>query len=239
MNAWPALQTVVRDGWVYRFAQGFSRRANSVAPLHAPAGALSACIDEVEATYARLGVASIFKMTDAAQPEGLDDALEARGYRVDAPTSVLVRDLGDAGPDGGAAASLPVDVQGRATSAWLDAQASMTGIRPRYRTVHAQILDRIVPEQAVASITLDGAIVACGLGVVQAGWIGIFDVVAHPAYRRRGLARRLCSQLLELGRQRGASRAYLLVMTDNAAALTLYASLGFREAYRYWYRCKP
>ena len=47
------------------------------------------------------------------------------------------------------------------------------------------------------------------------------------------------SALLERGAERGASRAWLEVLTDNDAALRLYASLGFTEHYRYRYRTRP
>ena len=32
MNAWPALQQMLFDGWIVRFAQGYTKRANSVHP---------------------------------------------------------------------------------------------------------------------------------------------------------------------------------------------------------------
>ena len=37
MNAWPSLQTLLLDGWVLRFAAGYTRRANAVCPLFAGA----------------------------------------------------------------------------------------------------------------------------------------------------------------------------------------------------------
>jgi hypothetical protein len=40
------------------------------------------------------------------------------------------------------------------------------------------------------------------------------------------------------GHDAGATRGYLQVVDGNLLALNLYAKLGFREAYRYWYRVK-
>ena len=34
LNAWPALQTKHYDGWVLRFANGYTRRSNAVIPLY-------------------------------------------------------------------------------------------------------------------------------------------------------------------------------------------------------------
>lgn len=34
MNALPSLQTILYDGWVLRFAKGYTNRANSVNPIY-------------------------------------------------------------------------------------------------------------------------------------------------------------------------------------------------------------
>jgi hypothetical protein len=34
INTWPSLQTCCYDGWILRFARGYTRRANSVYPLY-------------------------------------------------------------------------------------------------------------------------------------------------------------------------------------------------------------
>lgn len=58
------------------------------------------------------------------------------------------------------------------------------------------------------------------------GWVSGFGVV--PAWRRRGLARRLMSALLERARADGLRQLSLEVLAGNTAALRLYESAGMR-----------
>ena len=79
---------------------------------------------------------------------------------------------------------------------------------------------------------------ACGLGMVHQEQLGIYDIVVDRCERRKGFGRMLMAELLSWGRHQGAPAAVLQVMEDNPAALSLYAGLGFRGEYRYWYRAK-
>jgi GNAT superfamily N-acetyltransferase len=81
-------------------------------------------------------------------------------------------------------------------------------------------------------------VVACGLGVREGSLVGYFDIVTDPAHRRQGLGSQLMRYLMQWASQRGATHAYLQVVAGNTAALNMYASLGFREIYPYWYRVK-
>ncbi len=56
----------------------------------------------------------------------------------------------------------------------------------------------------------------------------ITNVAVHPAYRRRGIARTLMVAALDAVRQRGGGPVTLEVRADNAAAYSLYQSMGFR-----------
>ena len=93
LNAWPALQQILYDGWVLRLAEGYTKRANSVNPLFAAHLSLPEKVAFCEALYARKGLSSIFRLTPFSSPPDLDAFLARRGYHVLDPTSVLHLDL--------------------------------------------------------------------------------------------------------------------------------------------------
>ena len=65
------------------------------------------------------------------------------------------------------------------------------------------------------------------LGVRGArGWVGGFGVV--PRWRRRGLGRRLMSELVARARAAGLRRLSLEVLAGNTAAICLYEGFGMR-----------
>jgi ribosomal-protein-alanine N-acetyltransferase len=57
----------------------------------------------------------------------------------------------------------------------------------------------------------------------------IESLAVSASWRRHGIARRLCEDLLGWARARGARRASLEVRASNSAARALYESLGFHE----------
>jgi GNAT superfamily N-acetyltransferase len=233
IRAWPALETLEDDGWIHRFAGGYTRRANSVHPLGPSARALEAKIAEAEALYAQRDLPPVFKMTAASAPAGLDAALASRVYAVEAQTNVLIADLASESKSEVALVLSWIDA-----TAWREAFHRMSRVAPERQGLHDRILSAIWSPAAFASISEEGRVVACALGVVDSGWLGVFDVIVDEPARRCGHAERLMRGLMAWGRQMGASRAYLQVMVGNAPAHALYAKLGFREAYSYWYRVK-
>jgi ribosomal protein S18 acetylase RimI-like enzyme len=233
LNALPALQTALHDGWVIRFANGYSRRANSINPLYPVCGDVSANIHACEQMYAQRGLPTIFKLTPAAQPEGLDSRLAELGYMVDAPTSVQTLDLGRV-----PAADTPAHLSPSFTDEWFAAYCQLGGTESRHGPTLAQMLRNLVPQAVYALITQGGEPVACGLGVLQAGYLGFYDIVTAAQVRGRGLGEQVMRGLLAWGKQAGAHTGYLQVMLNNEPALRLYAKLGFKESHQYWYRQK-
>jgi ribosomal-protein-alanine N-acetyltransferase len=72
-----------------------------------------------------------------------------------------------------------------------------------------------------------GVVVAYAVAWILAGELEVLAVATHPAHRRAGHAQSLVRSILDEARARGASRGFLEVREDNAAAIGLYAALGF------------
>jgi ribosomal protein S18 acetylase RimI-like enzyme len=234
MNAWPAMQTLHYDGWVLRCADGYTKRANSVYPLYPSEINVDKKIKFCESFYRDRSLPPVFKMTEASTPAGLDARLATCGYNVDSRTNVQLLDLGTG------IYEIPGDVNltSEHSEVWHAAFARMNHVNDDRRTTHEHILRAILLDKCYASLSVDGQIIGCGLGVTQAGYLGIFDIVVDPEHRGQGHGSRLMEALLGWGAQQGAHTAYLQVMCNNGPALWMYEKLGFREKYQYWYRIK-
>ena len=60
----------------------------------------------------------------------------------------------------------------------------------------------------------------------------LLTIATHPARQRRGLARACMHDWMSAAARRGADMAHLEVAADNAAAIALYESCGFRAVGR-------
>jgi len=262
LTAWPSLQTVVYDGWILRFAEGYTKRSNSVNPLYSSTLPLAEKIESCEVRYRSLGLPTIFKITEAESQRPIDEALSLADYaRID-ETVVMTRELTTSGAvipaalslgGGGSvrsalslnsAAAAPKFVIPAALSltsafddAWIDAFCAC-GRHEDERGVIGRILGNVIVPTVVASATEEGVIVGCGYGAVDSSWVGLYDIVVAEEKRRRGFGEAIVAAILERAADLGARRAYLQVVAANAPARALYEKLGFRDFYRYWYRKK-
>jgi GNAT superfamily N-acetyltransferase len=236
LTGWPALQTAVYDGWILRFAEGHTKRSNSVNPLYPSCIGIDAKIDECEAAYAARGLPTIFKILGCPEQAELDGALAERGYERADETSVRTLELD--GRTLAGAVGVAVSMESAISPAWIGGYCCCSRLWAK-REVIARMLANAAPDIAAASVREEGGgIVACGYGAIERGWVGIFDIVVKEARRGRGLGEAVVRAILGEAARRGAERAYLQVVSGNAPAEALYDKLGFREAYRYWYRRK-
>lgn len=228
-NAWPALKTVHYDGWLLRFTGGDSRRVNSVNPLTPGVIPLDEKIAAVEAIYAQWGRKAVYRLTPLGDP-GLDEALAARGLVVEAPTFVQT-----AGID---ARAMPGEVRifPRPERVWIEAAIALRGLDGEASAVFSEQHHTVGIESGWAIIAGADGPAAVGVVAIERGWAGLHGIYVAKAARRRGLALRISEALPNHAFERRARQAWLQVEQTNAAALPLYAGLGFRTLYPYHHR---
>ena len=244
-HAWPAAEQELLAGWLLRSTDGVTRRANSVWP-NALDGALG--LDErlaqVETFYAVRGRPACYQICPAALPNELDEVLARRGYAAEAETAVQTVALpallaAAAARTVRPAAPVAVTVATELTDRWYDAYCESEAVTGRPAAVRRAIIARIAVPVGYAVAVREDRVVALGMGVLEDGWLGIFNMATPAAFRRQGLATTILAALADWAAAQGAHSSYLQVMLSNPGAQMLYAGLGYRTQYHYHYRTLP
>ena len=231
-RAHEALETIRYDGWLLRFAEGYTGRSNSVGILLPSRTDLNEKVDYCEKCYRERNLPCMFKLTDADAALGV--LLKSRGYQESKPTDVMTAALhGTAFPD------IPVVFSEKPSEEWLRSWFAFEGMKDESGLeIFRRILEKAGARACYAAVMPDGKIAACAASAAEKGYALIQYVVVDPEYRRRGLGRAVCQALMAEAEQNGVKTAYLQVMQNNPAAISLYSSLGFRKAYTYRYFVK-
>ena len=229
-RARPSLESVEYDGWVLRFADGYTKRANSVNPHFGSSLPIPEKIARCEAFYQKRGLPTIFRLTPFSEPADLDRALERAGYALLDPSLVMTADL-DRLPDPDADAVLRVS-----GDAWFAAFDRLQPLEPAELHTHRRIVEAARADRCYAIVRRDAEPIACGLGVLVEDTICLFDLHTAEAERRRGHGTAIVGSVLRWAHRRGARTAALQVHSENGPAIRLYRGFGFGVAYRYGYR---
>lgn len=249
-NTHPCLSEELYDGWLLRFAKGYTKRANSVSIVGKsglqPADKIKYC----EEKYAEQNLPPVFKITpEAAEPDGL---LAERGYTAVDKTNVMTVDLTKGGkkapegtvvnkgkaPDASSAEQVSVIMEEQITESWQYYYFTFNKVSPSHISTAKKIQEKITNPVLCATVYLDKKAVACGLGVMEQGYVGLLDIVVKEEYRGCGFGKVLCGALLDKAKEKGATTGYLQVVDSNEVAKRLYQGLGFEDVYSYWYRVK-
>ena len=233
MRAWPCFETIEYDGWVLRFADGYTKRANSVNPHFGSSLPLAEKIATCERVYAERSLPTVFRLTGFSEPADLDEALGDAGYTTFDQTLVLVGRPGR------------IQIEGRSgvrrveINAWLHGFDRLKPLEPDRRDAHHRIVATSEGRPFYATIEDAGVPIACGLGLLVDDAVGLFDLQVDASHRRRGHATAIVEAILDWAVVEGAKTAYLQVHRRNDAARALYRGFGFGTAYPYWYRIGP
>lgn len=235
LNNLHSRRQLLYDGWLLFLLAGKAKRARSVNPHFRSSLPLEPKIAHCEALYARHGLSALFRITPFAQPSELDAALAARGYVLFDPTLVQVAALTGPVP---ATGHPDVTLRTPLIDAFVDTVGEMRGSPVSQRAAQLERLAQAPLDLHAVVAALDDRAVGTGLVSIDADVAGVFDVVTHDAYARRGVAKAIVSRLLNRAWERGARCAYLQVSADNAPALALYRRFGFSTLYTYHYRAR-
>lgn len=237
LNNWQPLSTLLYDGWVLRFADGYTKRANSIHPIHYSTCDLDTKIKACETIYTAQQLPTIYKITPFVQPADLDHTLGKLGYALVDPTSVQTLKLDGIRVDH--PSNLAVAIHEEHTVGWLDDFCRLSNMKEQDKSIMGRMLTNIRTKKGFISLYVENQVIACGLGVIERECMGLYDIVTAPDYRNRGYGEQLILRLLNWGQENGAKSSYLAVVLDNKPALRLYSKIGYAEIYKYWYRVKP
>jgi ribosomal protein S18 acetylase RimI-like enzyme len=228
--AWPALNTAVVDGWLWRSSGGGSQRANSVSTVDFVGDDVNGAIDTVECRYRDVRMPPRFQTFDETCPAALVDVLTARGYREGEQTTTMFKQV-----DTGAPVS-SVECRDHASAEWLEVY--LNEISGNRRVVNQLILERISAPKGFFGCRRDGRIVATALCVAGHG-CGVIECVATRAEcRREGAALAVLQAVEAWAKRQTIDLLGLQVVDTNSAAVSLYHRLGFMDGAtnRFWVR---
>jgi len=235
LNAWPALRQVLLNGWVLRFSEGLTRRANSANPLKGARATGDGLIAACEALYQRRQLPAIFRLPSIIDPD-LDERLDEAGYGREGESCVRHGAL-----NGVEMASDPdVQLLPRPSREWFAAMAALQNHTGEQRRTYRRIVGAIAIPVAFAALAIDREFVALAYGAIHDRLLCYESVITNPRRQRRGYARRVVTSLAAWAKDQGAEGACLEVEAHNTAALALYDTVGLKtELYRYHYRREP
>ncbi|WP_428540605.1 GNAT family N-acetyltransferase [Rhodopila sp.] len=226
--AWPAQDTAVIDGWLWRSSGGGSQRANSVSTIDFTATDTAAAIDSVEARYHAAAMPARFQTFDQTAPAGLAAHLCDRGYTEGEATLTMFKQLEPT------TAPPSVECRDHAWDEWCDVY--LGAITESRRLVNREILRAVPRPRGFFAHRQNGRIISTALCVIGFNCAVAECVATITEGRQTGGARTVMTGLLSWAADQQADIAGLQVTQANAPAIGLYHSLGFTAGTtnRFW-----
>jgi ribosomal protein S18 acetylase RimI-like enzyme len=244
-ESWPAEEVFDRGGWRYRYSDTESLRGVSILPLGFgrfadPAQDIENEIEFAQNFYLNKGKGAAIHITLPLDRE-LDELLEAHNWNKSDEIEVHVADLEDLLQSEDTSFNsretkekVVVSRSTRPDQNWLDLQGSES---------IAEILKRGAGQYF--SLSVLGKLVGVGRMAFSGEWALLSRIFIAEEFRGQGFAKLLMMEFAEYLNEKIIesdneyalpSKFALQVGSDNAAAISLYNSLGFRKHHDYHYR---
>lgn len=232
LNGHVALNTFFYDGWVLKFSNGYTGRANSVSVLYPSTKPLEEKVVHCEECYKKQGLPANFKITEIDSE--LSDFLKNRGYEVITPTDLMILDLQNT--DFSEEIKDCECIFTTEPDNWLPYYFNFEEITDKSKQdTFRKMLSKVQVDTIYCTLMFEGKPAACASTAIEQGYMLMQNVVVSSEFRGRGLGKKLCCSLIQKAHEYGAQHSYLQVVQTNAVAMNLYKKLGFEKIYTYWY----
>ena len=226
-TTWPAAEIIEFGKWRLRISDGFTMRANSVLPTGAgpigePPLALADAVEHVIKSYRDKGLTPTFTLPLPIYQE-LDEYLESQGWQIKVGAQFLIKDIDLIETE--MFSQNDFEILDYPSEQWLGLQSDhrLENLMQRYPARYGLI-------KSGESVKAVGRIATLGT------WAMATRLFVDPSHRGKGLAQQLMLRLMAAAKEDGATKIALQVDLENAAALALYDSMGFRLHHKYVYR---
>ena len=235
MNAWPSLQTLLLDGWIIRMAGGYTKRANSVNPVYSFEKNIDEKIIYCENIYKNNNLPVIYKIIECDEYKILDKRLEELNYeKIDLTSVQIYNNIKETDYN-----NKNITVDNVFSENWKNCFFYCNNIKD---IITIDIINNMLKNIRHKIISVykmeNGVFVGCGYGVIEKGFVGLFDIVVKEEYRGKGYGKEIVETILAKANETGIKKAHLSVVINNIKAKNMYEKIGFKEIYKYWYRKK-
>ena len=135
-NAHVALNIMQYDGWILKFSEGHTNRANSVSMIYPSTISVNEKIQNCEKIYSEQNLPCVFKLTDG--DEEMMKLLIERGYKEVTPSDVMVREIDDITmPEG------DISFYNKPLEEWLCAYFEFEGFCQKSQVIYRRMLDKL------------------------------------------------------------------------------------------------
>lgn len=232
VSGWPAVESENDKSWRWRFAHGYTKRANCAQAMDpGDEEDAEARLDRFAQWAVARGLQPTFRVTPLCG-EKVIAALNKLGWQPFEQSVVMAMPIaGTYTPKHHFALFSTND------DAWHDVQAQLNGYDDETVIALRSMLERAEVPLAGALVYDDEGCASAAALTSNSGGIGVYlNVVVRQELRGKGYGRSVMQAALNWSKTVGAGWAAIQVVADNVAAINLYRSLGFSEIYRYHYR---
>ena len=228
VRAWPAFETAIIHGWLWRYSGGGSQRANSVSTVDFVGDNAADALDEVEARYRARKATVRVHTYDQSAPTGIADLLQVRGYGAGETTLTMANAVDPAN------ASADVEVAAVPSAEWREVY--LGAISESRRDVNARILSAVPQPCAYFSCRRAGQIISTALCVTDGDFAVVECMATRAEARRQGGADAVLRRLETWAAAQGTRTLALQAVAINAPAVALYAQFGYAcvATNRFW-----